>query len=69
MSVDALKLEIIDWVLKVNDITVLEEILAYKKSMSSQQAAARTFGGGKHIFTNISDDFDEPLDDFHQYEQ
>jgi hypothetical protein len=27
----------------------------------------REFGSGKHIFTYIADDFNEPMDDFKEY--
>lgn len=69
MNVEAQKLEIIEWVLKLKDASAIKEIIKLKhsKSLYRKKSSARKFGGGKHIFTYIAEDFDEPLEDFKEY--
>jgi len=69
MNVEAQKLEIIQWILKLKDASAIKKIFNLMQSESKQRNknTARKFGSGKHIFTYISEDFDEPLEDFKEY--
>jgi hypothetical protein len=67
MNVEAQKLEIIEWLLKLKDDSAIKEVLKVKKTHPRQKRAARKFGGGKNIFTYVAEDFDEPLPDFKEY--
>ncbi len=67
MSVEAQKLEIIEWILKLKDASAIREIMKVKKSTTGRKTGTRKFGGGKHIFTYVAEDFDEPLADFKEY--
>lgn len=63
------KLDIINWVININDENVLKKIYSLKKQsdLNNEDKPVRQFGFGKGTFTYISDDFDEPLDDFKEY--
>jgi hypothetical protein len=69
MNVNAQKLELIEWILKLGDAGAIREIMKIKEIASHRkpQMNTRKFGGGKHIFTYVAEDFDEPLDDFREY--
>jgi hypothetical protein len=67
MSVETQKLELIEWILKLKDASAFREIMKIKKATSGRKTAVRKFGGGKHIFTYVAEDFDEPLEDFKEY--
>ncbi len=67
MSVETQKLELIEWILKLKDTSAIREIMKVKKSTTKRKTGVRKFGGGKHIFTYVSEDFDEPLEDFKEY--
>ena len=67
MSVEIQKLEIIEWILKLKDPSAIKEIMKVKNVNPSKKTRTRKFGGGKHIFTYVAEDFDEPLEDFKEY--
>ena len=67
MSVEAQKLEIIEWVLKLKDVSIIKEVLKVKNVHPVKKRGTRKFGSGKHIFTYVADDFDAPLSDFKEY--
>jgi hypothetical protein len=72
MNTDSKKLELIDWISHVKDYSVLEKIIQLKNSLgqtTDSKELKRNFEDGRHIFTYISDDFNEPLDDFKEYMQ
>jgi antitoxin (DNA-binding transcriptional repressor) of toxin-antitoxin stability system len=48
-------------------ITDRENPVAKVIPLESNKGKKRVFGGGKGIFTYVSDDFDEPLEDFKDY--
>ncbi len=72
---DALKSEMINWILSLKDESqVLKIFTLMKKSLNQKQGGSintqdlvRQPGFGKHIFKGISDDFNEPIDDFKEY--
>ena len=67
MNVEAQKLEIIEWVLKLKDISAIKEIMRVKNIHNNKKHGTRKFGSGKNIFTYIAEGFDEPLPDFKEY--
>ena len=71
---EALKLELIRWILSLKKKDLLEKVLKMKAQLDEESILpqntnhpTRTFGGGKGIFTYISGDFDAPLEDFNEY--
>ncbi len=67
MSVEAQKLEVIEWILKIRDASTIKKILKLKNTPAVPKPGARKFGGGKGIFTYVAEDFDEPLPEFKEY--
>ena len=70
MNIEAEKSELINWISKLKDHKLIQEILLLKKKTETTEKTElkpREFGGGKHIFTYIADDFNEPLDVFKEY--
>jgi hypothetical protein len=69
MSVEAQKLEIIEWISKLKNNQIIQEILKLREKESQQKTnePVRKFDDGKHIFTYVAKDFNEPLDDFKEY--
>jgi hypothetical protein len=69
MSIQVIKLELIQWILLVNDLQILEEIQQLKEKSPEQTTVlkSRQFGCGKGIFTYVEDDFDETLPGFEEY--
>jgi hypothetical protein len=62
------KLELINWISKLNDSRILQKVDQLKNE-SIAKSKRRIFGSGKGIVSYISDDFDEPLDAFKAYEK
>jgi hypothetical protein len=60
MNIEALKLELIQWILLLQDTQILNEIqnLKEKPVENSTAIQPRKFGCGKGIFTHVADDFD-----------
>jgi len=71
MNVDTIKVELIDWIAKLNDQNSLNEILSLKKQLSNKKIKSGTllFGSGKYLVEYISDDFNQPLDIFKEYQK
>ena len=67
------KLELINWILNINDEKTLKKILSLKdKNISDnpdnqKNSVVRKFGFAKGTFTNISEDFDDELSEFNEY--
>ena len=57
MSVEAKKLEVIEWILKIKDASTIKKILKLKNTASVPKPGARKFGGGKGIFNLCSGRF------------
>jgi len=55
------------WIQKLKDSELIHKIFLLKKETENKNQGRRKVGSGKHIFTYIADDFDEPLDDFKEY--
>lgn len=70
MNVDSVKIELIDWIAKLNDNDSIEKIMSLKKELTNTGLKkTRIFGSGKHLISFIADDFNEPLDIFREYQQ
>lgn len=69
MNIDTVKIELINWIAKLNDQTSIGKILNLKKklSVSSKKEDTKIFGSGKHLVDFIADDFKDPLDSFKEY--
>ena len=68
MNVDTIKVELINWIAKLNDQYSINKLLNLKNELSiTDKTDSKIFGSGKHIIEYISDDFNEPLDEFNEY--
>jgi hypothetical protein len=69
MSIQLLKLELMQWILLLKDIQLLNEIQKLKEKSPEKTAVLkpRQFGCGQGIFTEVADDFDETPPDFEEY--
>jgi len=69
MNTKELKYELINKIINLTDIQILSQIdkLLNQTQPSLSKENKRYASCGKGIFTYISDDFDEPLDDFKEY--
>ena len=69
MNTKALKYELIQKIINLDNSKILSEIDSLLKSEKNNfsNQKERYAGCGKGIFTYISDDFNEPLDDFKEY--
>lgn len=71
MDADTIKIELIEWITKLNDPNSLGKILALKKQLSSwkKKQEPMIFGSGKHLVEYMADDFNDPLDIFKEYQK
>ena len=69
MSIQVLKLELIQWILLLKDVQLLNEIQKLKEKSPEKTVVLkpRQFGCGKGIFTHVADDFDETPPSFEEY--
>jgi hypothetical protein len=69
MNIEALKLELIQWILLSQDIQLLHEIQTIKKNSVENPTAIqpRKFGCGKGLITYVADDFDATPPGFEEY--
>ncbi len=66
MNVDSQKLEIIEWVSRLKNSQIIEEIIKLRDREIGQpnRQPVRKFGSGKHLITYIAEDFNDPIDHF-----
>jgi hypothetical protein len=69
MNVDTIKIELIDWIARLKDPSLVNKLLEFKKTVTLQKTENKLFGSGKHLIEFIAEDFNEPLEDFKQYQQ
>ena len=71
MNIDTVKVELIDWIARLNDQDAIDKILVLKRKMSlkEEKSDTRIFGSGKHLVEYIADDFNEPLDAFKEHQK
>lgn len=65
IKTEALKLELIQWILLLQDIQLLNKIQTIKENSTTIQP--RQFGCGKGIFTYVADDFEATPPGFEEY--
>jgi len=61
MNTEIQKLEIIEWILQLQDSHLFKELVKLKSTKTLTKTATRKFGCGKGIFSFVADDFNEPL--------
>lgn len=68
---DAIKIELIDWIAKLKDQQAINDVLSIKSKFSKpkSKSSSKIFGSGKHLIYYVSDDFNEPLDVFKEYQK
>ncbi|MEA1972001.1 MAG: hypothetical protein U9N34_01690 [Candidatus Cloacimonadota bacterium] len=65
MNTDTVKLELIDWIARLSDQYSINKLISLKEELSvSTKSKKEIFGSGKNLIEFISDDFNEPIDDF-----
>ncbi len=70
MHTDTLKVELIDWITKLSDQYSIDKIISLKKELTKKSKPdSKIFGSGKHLIEFISDDFNEPTNDFKDYQK
>ncbi|NOX48386.1 MAG: DUF2281 domain-containing protein [Chlorobi bacterium] len=70
MNTDAIKIELIDWITRLSDQYSINKLLSLKKELNkTAKIESEIFGSGKHLIEYISDDFNEPIDDFKEYQK
>jgi len=70
MNIDSIKVELIDWIAKLNDQKDLSKLITLKKRLSTKSKSnQKIFGSGKHLIEFIDDDFNAPLDQFRDYQK
>ncbi|MEG4322276.1 MULTISPECIES: hypothetical protein [unclassified Microcoleus] len=69
MSIQFLKLELIQWILLLKDTQILNKIQKMKENSPEKTAVLkpRQFGCGQGIFTYLADNFDETPLGFEEY--
>ncbi len=69
MSIQVLKLELMQWILLLKDIQLLNKIKKLKEKSPEKTAVLkpRQFGCSQGIFTYVADDFDETPPGFEEY--
>jgi hypothetical protein len=69
MTITSQKLELIQWISNLDNVSLLKEIAKIRNRVTSQNTEPkRFFGCGKDIVLGISEDFNEPLDHFNEYQ-
>jgi hypothetical protein len=71
MNIDAIKIELIDWIAQLKDHQAIHKLLSMKNKMSTQENKpdSKMYGSGKHLIDYVSEDFNEPLDEFKKYQK
>ncbi len=69
MNIDSIKVELIDWIAKLNDQEDINKLLILKKRLTTSKNKQEIFGSGKHLIEFIDDDFNAPVDQFTDYQK
>lgn len=71
MSVESIKLDLISWISRLNDKDILNEMLNIKNKANSKMndEKRKIYGAGKDMFGHVAEDFDDPIDEFKEYEK
>lgn len=70
MNIDTIKVELIDWIAKLNDPQAINKLVTLKKKMSTykKNSDSKIFGSGKDLVEYIADDFNDTPDTFKEYQ-
>jgi hypothetical protein len=66
MNVDSIKVELIDWIARLNDPNSIGKVLSLKKDLTRKNHKSTRV---KHLISQISDDFNEPLEMFNEFQK
>jgi len=70
MNADTVKVELIDWIASLSDQYSINKILSLKNELNATTISnSKVFGSGKHLIEYISEDFNEPINDFTEYQK
>lgn len=71
MNIDAIKLELIDWIAQLNDKKAINMLMTLKKKLSTPKSKtdSKIYRSGKDLVDYIAEDFNEPLDEFKDYQK
>lgn len=71
MNIDTIKVELIDWIAQLNDHQAINKLLNLKKKFSNEKnkTESKIYGSGKDFIDYIAEDFNEPLDQFKDYQK
>jgi len=71
MNIDTIKVELINWIAQLKDQQSINKLLTLKNNLThkKKKSDSKIFGSGKHLVEYISDDFNEPLDLFKEYQK
>ncbi len=71
MNIDAKKIELIDWIARLQDQKTINSISQLKAQLARKQVDDRieVFGSGKDMIDFVSDDFNDPIEHFKDYEK
>lgn len=69
MNIQTQKLELINWILEINDEEVINQVSGILKEVINpkEPRKIRKRGFAKGFFTYVAEDFDEPLEEFKDY--
>lgn len=69
MKTHELKLELIDWILKTKNLSILNTLasLRAKDQSTPERELSRKAGWGRELIAEIADDFDEIPEGFKDY--
>ncbi len=71
MNIDTIKVELIDWIAQLNDQKTINKLLSLKNKLnaSRNKQGSKKFGSGKYLIEYISEDFNETIDIFNEYQK
>lgn len=68
MTIQAQKLDLIQWVARLDDPKLIEQLAALKnQTRSTVLTPKRSFGSGKNVSLTVFDDFNDPIEAFQEY--
>ena len=68
MKNQEVKLELIEWILSMNQQELLEQLIQFKQSINSKKVpATRKAGWGKSLVSHLAPDFADIPDGFEEY--
>ncbi len=64
MNIDAIKMELIDWIAQLKDQQAIGRLLVLKKKLNAKKSdtSLKLFGSGKNLVEYIAEDFNAPVE-------